>query len=236
MKLRYISILALVGSSIFLNCSSDTTISGSGNDSTIVLLSHSFNRSVNPSEWIVYHSDSASAYIDEDGVLYIESATYPGGIMDPGYLLSKNSREVNEDDEYLITLRCSVCLCCAYSSNIVGLKCNGDSYYSGEDFGVGFWGLDYGTFEEIKDDIADSMLVIGEYEGAIHTEGFHVYEFRISKHRGAIRIDGVQYYEISDTLEKPFMIDSFMVYVLASSFISNHCVGIDWVRIEIFIE
>jgi len=239
MKILCISILTFFAISLLLGCDSSNDIYGAENDSTTVLLYHGFNQRVVTSDWTIVHPEDKEPYIDENGVLYIWSGSFPGGIPDPGYLISKKSREVDEDDEYLITLRCSVCQCCAYSSNFVGLRCNGISYYSREDLGVDFWGLDYGTFEEIKDDIADSMLVIGEYEGAIHSEGFHVFQFKISRNHASIIIDGEEYYEISDAIDETFAIDSFLIIAVANTMYysdGSHCIGIDWVRVEKYID
>jgi hypothetical protein len=240
MKILYIiAISVLFAIFLVLGCDSSNDISGAGNDSTTVLLYHSFTQRVVSSDWDIVHPADRPPVIDEDGVLYVCGGSFPGGIPDSGYLISRNSYQVDEDDEYLISLRCSVCLCGIYSSNNIGLKCN-DASYDSDDFGVGFWGVDYGSGEEILDEIADSILVIAdEYEFTPHCEGFHVFQFKISRIHASIIIDGEIYYEISDNLEEAFAIDSFLIFASASPMYysgGSHCIGIDWVRVEKYLD
>jgi hypothetical protein len=228
-------VLVLAAALLAAGCGGEDDIAGSGNDSTYVLLSHAFEIAVNPDVWTVYYSEQfAEAYIS-DGVFYVESGPYPGGYTEIGYLISKEPWAVGESDEYLVTMKCSACGCSGYVGNLIGLMCNGDDFYSADFLGMGFWGADYGTGEEIWNEITGEMIPYStEYELSPHCEGFHEYVFRISNDHFSMRVDDELIYEVVDTVDDPFLIERFMVLALASSNFHNHCIGVDRIRVERF--
>ena len=237
MKINYKILPILILILLIQACDSGTSISGSGNDSTVVLLSHGFRTHVNSESWTIYTSEFAESYITDDGVLIVESGPFPGGYAEIGYLISKTKWEIDTDDEYLITLRCSVCNCGVEAGNFIGLKCNGDDYYSADVLGVGFFGADYGNEEVIQDDVSDSLYVYSpDYELSPHCEGFHIYKFKVSQNHASIMVNGSLLYEITDSSETPFIIENFLVIALASSYFRNHCVEIDNIRIEKYVD
>ena len=225
----------LIGILVYLlglcSCEDDSSISGTSNDSTTVLLNHRFTYGVNPAAWNIRTGDYGSYQIN-DGILWLESQPMPGLLGNPVYMLSNQIWTIEEGESYRLTIIGYLSGCTADGDQSLGFKCN-----SADISGSRFLGLEFRseyptTYISLIDQISDCGIEFPPAHPSPLCEDLHEFAMKITSQSIVFYADHEVLGRIEASQDCDLEVNSFRIFACVRGYYYLAYLGIDQIILE----
>jgi hypothetical protein len=213
------------------SCQSDSGITGTGNDSTIVLLNSEFRHGIDENIWELSPCWDCEAVVTEDRMLMLVAPGVPSGYGAYAGIVSIPDWTIDENETYLLTIEYEygpyLCFDCGH---FFGFR-TGDT--NNERLGLEIIGHDYGI-EVLLRSSTPSCLVVLTTLGHEIIESMHTISIELSANAAVFRFDGQELARIPGDIACEPAITDINILLFISSSMHDNSIKYRLIRLEKF--